>query len=63
MIDGDMDDRGALRGATALAAGLPSITGSSEKSVSSLLSQNPPAMRCAPYSLSIVAVSDTAFPS
>jgi len=64
MIDGDMDERGALRGATALATGLPSITGSSaEVGRSWLLSQKPPAMRRAPYSDSIVAVSDTALPS
>ena len=41
MIDGDIDERGALRGATALATGFPSITGSSEKSVSWLFSQKP----------------------
>ena len=41
MIDGDMDERGALRGATAFATGFPSIVGTSEKSVSWLFSQKP----------------------
>jgi hypothetical protein len=61
-MDGDIDERGALRGATALATGLPSMKGSKAKSVSWLLSQKPPAMRCAPYSDSMVAVSATALP-
>ena len=50
-----------LPGAGALATGLPSTSGSKAKSVSSLLSKNPPAAICPPNADSIEVVIDTAW--
>src|SRR5699024_6559696 len=59
-ITGDMDERGRLPGAMALAAAPP---GCQEKSVSWLLSSIPPATRPEPKYDSIVVVIETALPS
>jgi len=45
---GDMDERGRLPGAIALATARPSVDGLCAKSVNSLLRRNPPAQRDEP---------------
>ena len=63
MIVGDIALRGRLRGATALAAGVPSdCFGAKEKSVSWLLRKKPPTMRPSPKMLSTVVVMETTLP-
>ena len=63
MITGDIDERGRLPGATALAAGRPSAsTGEKAKSVIWLLRKKPPAIRPEPNRLSTVVVIETASP-
>src|SRR5690606_3897599 len=60
---GDMDDRGRLPAATALAAGVPSdAVGTMEKSGSWLFRKKPPAIRPEPNRLSTVVVRLTALP-
>ena len=58
-----MELRGRLPGPTRLATGLPSISGSKEKSVSSLFSKNPATMMREPKPLSMVVVMETMLPS
>ena len=61
---GDIDERGRLPAATALATGAPSgRVGANEKSVSSLLRKKPAAIRPEPNTLSTVVVMLTALPS
>src|SRR5215217_6174109 len=61
---GDIDERGRLPAATALAAGAPSSrVGVNEKSVSWLLRKKPAAIRPEPNTLSTVVVMLTASPS
>ena len=60
---GAIDERGRLPGSTRLATGLPSATGTNEKSVSWLLSRKPlSVMSAAPNASSIVVVIATALP-
>ena len=61
-IIGDMELRGRFRGWTRLATGLPRTEGTSEKSVSSLLSRKPRTMSRDPKMFSIVVVIETALP-
>ena len=61
---GAIDERGRLPASTRFATGLPSSTGANEKSVSSLLSRNPPSVISRlPNASSIVVVIATALPS
>src|SRR4029078_11430317 len=63
-IDGTIDERGRLPGATALATARPSAsTGAKEKSVSWLLRKKPSTIRPVPKMLSTVVVIDTTLPS
>ena len=59
---GDIALMGRLPGAGALATGLPSRTGSKEKSVSSLFRKNPLAMISEPKTNSTVMVIETTSP-
>ena len=59
---GDMDERGRLLPATALATGLPPFVGSREKSVSWLFSTKPWTMTEFPKADSTVIVMETALP-
>src|SRR3546814_1826047 len=59
---GDIELRGRLSASTRLATGRPSARGAKEKSVSSLFSMKPRAMRCEPNAPSMEAVMDTALP-
>src|SRR5438045_3361848 len=62
-IVGVIEDRGRLPGATALAAGVPSLlSGENEKSVSWLLRKNPSTIRPSPNTLSTVVVIATTSP-
>ena len=61
-IVGDIALIGRLPGAGALATGLPSRTGSNEKSVSSLLRKKPFAITSEPNTNSTVMVIDTTSP-
>ena len=64
MMIGDIDERGRLPAATALAIGAPSaVVGEKEKSVSWLLRKKPAAIRPEPKMLSTVVVMETAFPA
>ena len=61
---GDIEDRGRLPAAAALAAGRPSArVGANEKSVSWLLRKKPAAIRPEPNTLSTVVVMLTALPA
>src|SRR6056297_2549957 len=61
-IVGDIDDRGRLPGATALAIGTPSACDRKEKSVSSLFNRKPLVIKREPKPFSIVVVMDRALP-
>ena len=68
-VDADVDAglgaielRGRLRPSTRLATGRPWRSGRKEKSVNSLLSKKPPAIRRLPNPDSIVVVIETALP-
>ena len=58
---GDIELRGRLPGSTRLAIGTPSRTARNEKSVSWLLSRNPPAMRREPNAFSTLDVIETRY--
>ena len=63
-IDGTIDERGRLPGATALAAGRPCASvGEKEKSVSWLLRKKPSTIRPVPKIDSTVVVIETTFPA
>ena len=63
-ITGDIEERGRLPGAAALAAGAPSFSvGEKLKSVSWLLRKKPPTMRPEPKTLSTVVVIETTLPA
>ena len=59
---GDIEDRGRLPGSTRLAIGTPFLCERNEKSVSSLLSRNPPTIKREPKPFSIVVVIERALP-
>ena len=59
---GDIELRGRLRGSTRLATGLPSCSGTNEKSVNWLLRMKPLTIRWEPKMVSIEVVIATALP-
>ncbi len=61
-IVGDIEERGRLPGASALAIGMPSVWVWKLKSVNSLLSRKPCTINRDPKAFSIVVVIDATFP-
>ena len=61
-IVGDIDERGRLPGASALAIGTPSLCVRKLKSVSSLFSRNPLVISRDPKAFSMVVVIDATLP-